>query len=57
MTFSEMLFGDTSDVLPKQWTNHLVFDGTVYAMFIGGSDYYAQFVVLDKDWVIPATVE
>ena len=57
MTFSEMLFGDTSDVSPKQWTNHLVFDGTVYAMFIGGSDYYAQFVVLDKDWVIPATVE
>lgn len=53
-TFSELLFGDTSDVLPKQWTNHLVFDGVVYAMFIGGSDYYAQFVILDTDWVIPA---
>ena len=52
-TFSELLFGDTSEVLAKQWTNHLVYEGTVYAMFIGGSDYYAQFVILDTDWVIP----
>lgn len=53
MTFSELLFGDTSDVEARQWKNHLVYEGTVYAMFIGGSDYYAQFVILDTDWVIP----
>lgn len=51
-TFSELLFGDTTDVTPRTWTDHKVFDGTVYAMFVGGSDYYCQFAILDNDWVI-----
>ncbi len=52
-TFSELLFGITEVQPTGSYTDPLKFDGVVYAMFVGGNDYYAQFVIIDEAAVIP----
>ena len=54
-SFSELVFGDTSAAVSKDWKNHTTTEKTVYCLFIGGNDYYAHFVVLDASWVVSAT--
>ncbi|MGI6782380.1 MAG: hypothetical protein ACOX56_06160 [Acholeplasmataceae bacterium] len=52
-TFSELVYGITEKQASGSYTSPLEFDGVVYAMFIGGNDYYAQFIIIDEAAVIP----
>lgn len=51
-TFESLVFGDTSGITLKDWNNHTASIKDFYCIMIGGSDYYAQFVILDSSWVI-----